>query len=41
VLRTRPGQGVPTLLGREKAHFIRVEPGEWDALMGELEAVEG
>jgi transketolase len=41
VLRTRPGQGVPTLLGREKAHFIRVEPDEWDALMGELEAVEG
>jgi transketolase len=41
VLRTRPGQGVPTLLGREKAHFIRVESGEWDALMGELEAVEG
>jgi transketolase len=41
VLRTRPGQGVPTLLGREKAHFIRVEPHEWDALTRELEAGEG
>lgn len=38
VLRTRPGCGVPTLEGREKAHFVRVEPGEWDALIAELEA---
>lgn len=39
VLRTRPGRGVPTLEAREKAHFLRVEPGEWDDLLAELEAV--
>jgi transketolase len=38
VLRTRPGFGVPTLEGREKAHFMRVDPGEWDTLIAELEA---
>src|SRR6185312_1485386 len=32
VLRTLPGKGVPTLERREKAHFVRVDPGEWDAL---------
>jgi transketolase len=37
VLRTLPGKGVPTLETREKAHFIRVEPGEWDALIAELD----
>jgi len=40
VLRTRPGQGVPTLVAREKAHFVRVEPDEWDALIDELERTE-
>lgn len=39
LLRTRPGRGVPTLEAREKAHFLRVEPGEWDDLLAELEAV--
>jgi transketolase len=38
VLRTRPGFGVPTLEAREKAHFVRVDPGEWEALIAELEA---
>ena len=37
VLRTLPGRGVPTLERREKAHFVRVEPDEWDALLVELE----
>jgi transketolase len=37
VLRTRPGCGVPTLERREKAHFVRVEHGEWDALRTELD----
>jgi transketolase len=37
VLRTLPGKGVPTLEKREKAHFIRVDPHEWDALGVELE----
>ncbi len=36
VLRTQPGFGVPSLVAREKAHFIRVDPGEWDALIEEL-----
>jgi transketolase len=38
VLRTKPGHGVPTLEARERAHFLRVEPGEWDALLYELDA---
>lgn len=38
VLRTRPGKGVPTLENREKSHFLRVEPDEWDDLIAELEA---
>ena len=37
VLRTLPGKGVPTLETREKAHFVRVDPGEWDALVAEFE----
>ena len=37
VLRTLPGKGVPTLERREKAHFVRVESGEWDALIEEFE----
>ena len=37
VLRTLPGKGVPTLERREKAHFVRVDPGEWDSLAAELE----
>lgn len=37
VLRTRPGRGIPTLEKREKAHFVRVDPDEWDALERELE----
>jgi transketolase len=37
VLRTVPGKGVPTLERREKAHFIRVDPNEWDSLVNEFE----
>jgi transketolase len=37
VLRTLPGKGVPTLEKREKAHFTRVDAGEWDDLGVELE----
>ena len=40
ILRTTPGHGVPSLVTREKAHFIRVEPSEWDALMTELERTD-
>jgi transketolase len=39
VLHTLPGKGVPTLERREKAHFVRVEPDEWDSLMAEFERV--
>ena len=41
MLRTVPGKGVPTLEQRERAHFVRVEPDEWDALAGELETANG
>jgi transketolase len=41
VLRTTPGKGVPTLENRERAHFVRVDPGEWDALAAELENGRG
>ena len=37
ILRTRPGRGIPTLEKREKAHFVQVDPDEWDALEQELE----
>jgi transketolase len=37
VLRTLPGKGVPTLETREKAHFVRVDPGEWNDLIAEFE----
>jgi transketolase len=37
VLRTLPGKGVPTLETREKAHFVRVDPGEWNGLIAEFE----
>jgi transketolase len=41
VLRTLPGKGVPSLERREKAHFVRVDPGEWSAPAAELEGAGG
>jgi transketolase len=38
VLRTTPGFGALRLMAREKSHFVRVEPDEWDALIAELGA---
>jgi transketolase len=38
VLRTTPGSGVPTIMGRPRAHFIRVTDEEWGVFMDELEA---
>ncbi|MCW5233756.1 transketolase [Verminephrobacter eiseniae] len=38
VLRTRPGCGIRRVQQRESAHFVRVEPDEWDDLARELEA---
>lgn len=40
VLRTLPGKGVPSLEQREKSHFIRVDPSEWDTLERELANLE-
>ncbi|MER3391204.1 MAG: transketolase [Microcella pacifica] len=37
ILRTTPGKGIPTLEHRERAHFVRVDPGEWTSLREELE----
>lgn len=37
VMRTTPGCGIPTLVGRERAHFVRVSNDEWDMLGKELE----
>jgi transketolase len=38
VLRTRPGFGVPSIMNRPPAHFIRVGDDEWVQYMEELEA---
>lgn len=37
VLRTIPGFGIPTLMARDRAHFVRVANDEWDSLIAELE----
>lgn len=37
VLRTIPGFGIPTMMARERAHFVRVDNDEWDSLIAELE----
>jgi transketolase len=36
VMRTTPGCGVPTLVARERAHFVRVRDEEWADLAREL-----
>ncbi|UOY02609.1 transketolase [Blastococcus sp. PRF04-17] len=41
VLRTTPGCGVPSLVDRPRAHFVRVTDAEWADLMDELEASRG
>lgn len=38
VLRTTPGFGVPSLVERPRAHFVRVTDDEWVNYMEELEA---
>ena len=37
VLRTIPGFGIPTIVARDRAHFVRVANDEWDSLIAELE----
>ncbi|MCK1380860.1 transketolase, partial [Bradyrhizobium sp. 24] len=38
VADTLMGKGVPFLEQREKSHFIRVEPHEWQLALAALEA---
>lgn len=37
VMRTTPGFGVPSIVDRPRAHFVRVTDDEWASLMHELE----
>jgi transketolase len=37
VCHTRLGAGVPMIMGRERAHFVRVEPEEWALAAAQLE----
>lgn len=39
ILRTTPGKGIPTLERREKAHFVRIEPDDWEVFEKEFEAL--
>ena len=41
VMRTIPGKGVPTIMDRPRAHFVRVDNDEWGALLAELETING
>ncbi len=41
VMRTTPGFGIPTIMARERAHFVRVDNSEWTALIDELERENG
>ncbi|WP_376100975.1 transketolase (plasmid) [Roseomonas sp. CCTCC AB2023176] len=41
VMRTTPGFGVRRLVQREKAHFVRIGPEEWNDVANELEAENG
>lgn len=38
VMRTTPGFGIPTLMRRERAHFVRIPEEEWQVMREELEA---
>ncbi|MDO8308644.1 MAG: transketolase [Actinomycetota bacterium] len=38
VMRTTPGFGIPTLMRRERAHFVRIPDDEWQVMRQELEA---
>ena len=41
VMRTTPGFGIPTIMARDRAHFVRIDNSEWDALTQELEKENG
>lgn len=41
VQRTTPGAGVPTIMARDRAHFVRIDNSEWTALIDEMERENG
>lgn len=41
VQRTTPGFGIPTVMARDRAHFVRIDNSEWAALIDELERENG
>ena len=41
VMRTIPGFGIPTIMARDRAHFVRIDNSEWTALTEELEKHNG
>lgn len=41
VLRTTPGFGVPSLMARPRAHFVRMDEEDWRRALDELEAGRG
>lgn len=41
VQRTIPGSGVPTIMARDRAHFVRIDDSEWTVLIDELERENG
>lgn len=41
VMRTTPGFGIPTIMARDRAHFVRIDNSEWTALIEELERENG
>lgn len=41
IARTTPGTGVPTIVARDRAHFVRIGDAEWQNLIAELEENRG
>jgi transketolase len=41
VMRTTPGFGIPTVMARDRAHFVRIDNAEWTSLIEELETHNG
>jgi transketolase len=41
VCHTQIGYGVPLIMGRERNHFVRVGPGEWDEVARQVEEWDG
>jgi transketolase len=41
VLRTTPGKGVARIEASEKAHFFRIDVGEWDGIIADFKRTAG